>query len=112
MPTPTVREQFLVISALGANSMELTNVLCRASHENRCSVISTRLSRHGEYSALVLQISGSWDALARLEGTLPGLAKKHDFIITPDPQRRPGSTPTSPAVRGLRQLGVPPGHSQ
>ena len=59
MSTPTVREQFLVISALGANSMELTNVLCRASHENRCSVISTRLSRHGEYSALVLQISGS-----------------------------------------------------
>ena len=82
MSTPPVREQFLVISALGANSMELTNVLCRASHENRCSVISTRLSRHGEYSALVLQISGSWDALARLEGTLPGLAKKHAFIIT------------------------------
>ena len=81
MSTPPVREQFLVISALGANSMELTNVLCRASHENRCSVISTRLSRHGEYSALVLQISGSWDALARLEAGLPSLAKKHAFTV-------------------------------
>jgi peroxiredoxin len=81
MSTPTVREQFLVISALGANPMELTNVLCRASHENRCAVVTSRLTRHGECSALVLQISGSWDALARLETGLPGLAKKHDFTV-------------------------------
>ncbi len=82
MSTPPVREQFLVISALGANSMELTNVLCRASQENRCAVISTRLSRHGDCSALVLQVAGNWDALARLETNLPGLAKKHAFIIS------------------------------
>ncbi|KFX67661.1 glycine cleavage system protein R [Pseudomonas taeanensis MS-3] len=79
MSTPQVREQFLIISALGPNAMELTNVLCRASHENRCAVLSTRLSRHGEFSALVLQVSGSWDALARLESSLPLLAKKHSF---------------------------------
>jgi glycine cleavage system transcriptional repressor len=81
MSTPPVREQFLVISALGQNAMELTNVLCRTSHENRCAVVSTRLSRHGEYSALVLQISGSWDALARLESSLPALSKKHHFSV-------------------------------
>ncbi|MBP8203320.1 glycine cleavage system protein R [Pseudomonas sp. TMP9] len=81
MSTPSVREQFLLISALGPNAMELTNVLCRTSHENRCAVVSTRLSRHGEYSALVLQISGSWDALARLESSLPALAKKHSFTV-------------------------------
>ncbi len=52
MSTPTVREQFLVISALGPNPIELTNVLCRASHENRCAVSTSRLTRHGEYSAL------------------------------------------------------------
>ena len=78
---PTVREQFLVISALGANPMELTNVLCRASHESRCSVVSSRLTRHGECSALILQVSGSWDALARLEGSLPNLSKKHAFTV-------------------------------
>ena len=82
MSTPPVREQFLVISALGTNAMELTNVLCRASHENRCAVISTRLSRHGEFSALVLQISGNWDALARLEAGLPALSKKHEFTAS------------------------------
>ncbi|SDG74023.1 glycine cleavage system transcriptional repressor [Pseudomonas benzenivorans] len=81
MSTPSVREQFLLISALGPNAMELTNVLCRACHENRCAVVSTRLSRHGEFSALVLQVSGSWDALARLESSLPLLAKKHAFSV-------------------------------
>lgn len=80
MSTPPVpREQFLVISALGRNPMELTNVLCRASNENRCAVVNTRLTRHGEYCALALEISGTWDALARMETVLPGLAKKHDF---------------------------------
>ncbi|MBL0952610.1 MAG: glycine cleavage system protein R [Pseudomonas sp.] len=81
MSTPPVREQFLVISALGRDAMALTNLLSRTSHENRCAVISTRLSRHGEFSALVLQVSGSWDALARLESSLPLLAKKHDFSV-------------------------------
>lgn len=55
--------------------------MCRASHENRCAVVTSRLTRHGECSALVLQISGSWDALARLEAGLPALAKKHDFTV-------------------------------
>ena len=81
MSTPTVREQFLVISALGAHPMELTNVLCRASHENRCAVVTSRLTRHGEYSALVLEVTGTWDALARLEAGLPALAKKHAFSV-------------------------------
>ena len=62
MSTPSPREQFLVISALGANPMELTNVLCRAANENRCAVVSTRLTRHGQCSALVLEVGGSWDA--------------------------------------------------
>jgi glycine cleavage system transcriptional repressor len=97
MSTPAVREQFLLVSALGTNAMELTNLLCRASHENRCAVVSSRLSRHGEYSALVLQISGSWDALARLESGLPLLAKKHNFTVnlirSGVPESRPQALP-------------------
>lgn len=81
MSTPA-REQFLVISALGANPMELTTVLCRAALDSRCSIISSRLSRHGEFSALVLQATGSWDALARLESNLPGLGRRYDLSIT------------------------------
>ena len=97
MSTTQPREQFLLISALGAKPMELTTLLCRASQENRCAVISSRLSRHGEYSALILQISGSWDALARLETSLPSLAKRHAFSVSVTrsglPEARPQSLP-------------------
>ncbi|UFH48182.1 glycine cleavage system protein R [Pseudomonas sp. KNUC1026] len=81
MSTPPVREQFLVITALGRNPMELTSVLSRAAHENRCAVITSRLTRHGEFSALVLQVGGNWDALARLEAGVPALAKRHELTI-------------------------------
>ena len=81
MSTPPVREQFLVVSALGNNPMTLTSVLYRTCQESRCAVTSTQLSRHGECSVLTLQVGGSWDALARLEGTLPSIAKRHDFTL-------------------------------
>ncbi len=107
MSTPPVREQFLVISALGPNPMELTNVLYRATHENRCAVSSSRLTRHGEFSSLILQVSGSWDALARLEGSLAALAKRHTFTISvirsaalePRPQALPYVAYVSAAYR-------------
>lgn len=70
-----LRDQYLLISATGRDPLELTNVICRACQENRCSVISSRLTRHGQYSVLVVQAGGSWDALARLEGSLTSLAK-------------------------------------
>lgn len=76
-----VREQFLLISAIGASAMELTQALCTACSENRCSITSSRLNRYGEFSALILQVSGSWDTLARLESILPGLAKKHTVAL-------------------------------
>lgn len=82
MSTSQPREQFLLISALGPNPMELTTLLCRACVESRCAVVSSRLTRHGEFSALVLQISGSWDALARLEGSLPALTKRGDITLS------------------------------
>lgn len=81
MFTPPPREQFLVISVLGTSSTEMAGLLYRNCLENRCSVISSRLNRHGEYSSLILQVTGNWDGLARLEAGLPLLAKRHELQI-------------------------------
>lgn len=81
MTSPTPREQFLLISALGQNPMELTSLLSRAAVESRCILDSSRLSRHGEFCALTLQASGSWDALARMESSAAALGKKHGFEL-------------------------------
>ncbi len=92
-----LREQYILISAMGSDPLELTNVICRACHENRCSMVSSRLTRHGEYSVLVVQAGGTWDALARLEGSLPFLAKRHNLQLThtrsEDEEMRPQALP-------------------
>lgn len=82
MSSTAQREQFLVICALGENSIEFTHTLCKLSHEYKCAITSSRLTQHGTHGALVLQVSGSWDALARFENTLPQLAKKHQCTIS------------------------------
>ena len=76
-----LREQYLLISATGRDPLALTHIICHACQENRCSVISSRLTRHGQYSVLIVQAGGAWDALARLEGSLPALAKRHDLQL-------------------------------
>jgi glycine cleavage system transcriptional repressor len=75
------REQFLVINALGRSPSELASLLYRTSLENRCNVISSRLTRHGDQASMTVQVAGSWDALARLEASLPALAKRLDFSV-------------------------------
>lgn len=75
------REQFLLINALGSSPTELASELCRVCLENRCNVISTRLSRHGDHAAMALQVAGSWDALARLEASVPALARRLHFSV-------------------------------
>lgn len=75
-------EQHLLISAFGAHPLELTLLLCRTCQEYRCAIVSSRLTHHAEYSALILQVSGSWDALARLEANLDNLEHKHPIRLT------------------------------
>ena len=76
------REQFLVITAMGSSSTEMATLLCRNCLENRCNVIGSRMSRHGELSVLTLQVTGGWDGLARLESSLPALARRLDFTVS------------------------------
>lgn len=96
MSVPLPREQHLLISAIGNNASALALLLCRACQDSRCSVISSRLTQHGEHSALILQAGGSWDALARLESALDALNSRHDIILS---YTRTGSdTPAQPAL--------------
>src|SRR5690606_38721461 len=59
---PSPREQFLVISAMGQQTTTLATSLTRLCMEQRCLIVSSRMSRHGTCTALLLQVSGNWDA--------------------------------------------------
>jgi glycine cleavage system transcriptional repressor len=80
--TPSQKEQFLVITAMGPSSTSLASLLTRLCTEQRCLIVSSRMSRHGTCAALLLQVGGSWDALARLEALLPPLARREQLTLS------------------------------
>lgn len=79
---PSQREQYLIINAVGDNPGAMVQPLARLCVEQRCLIVSSRMSRHGTCSVLLLQVSAAWDALARLESLLPGLAKREKFNLS------------------------------
>ena len=64
--TPSHREQYLVVHVMGQETTSLASLLTRLCTEHRCQIVSSRMSRHGSCAVLLLQLSGNWDALARL----------------------------------------------
>ena len=61
MSTPTVREQFLVISALGANPMELTNVPGTGDLQDQCTALAVAGQAGGHDGAAVLMAGAAQD---------------------------------------------------
>jgi len=97
MSNPAVREQSLVVSVLGGEPTQMTHLLARACLDSRCAQGSTRLLRYGEISALLFQVTGSWNTLAKLETSLLTLGKKHGLqiqLLRSSPlQERPDALP-------------------
>ncbi len=95
MASPSPRNQHILLTALGPSPLELSLLICRSCQESRCSIISSRLTQHGELSAMTLQASGSWDALARLEASLQSLASRDDIQLSWARIQQPEQTTTA-----------------
>ena len=79
--------QHLVLVALGAQSPRLTEELTGAILDCSCSISDSRISHQGGYYSALLKISGTWDAVAKLENILPG--KMNSFGLTYQLDRLP-----------------------
>lgn len=64
-------DNYLVISAIGADKPGIVNALSMAVLDNQCNIIDSRMTVLGGEFAIILMVSGSWDAIARLEQSLP-----------------------------------------
>lgn len=82
MSSITPPEQHIVISALAEKPLTLINQLTRICQETRCATVSSHLTQHGQFSALALEVKGSWDALARLETSLGAFKKSDGLTLT------------------------------
>lgn len=86
-------KQHLVISAVGADKPGIVNGLSKAILESGCNIVDSRMTVLGGEFAIILLVSGNWNAVAKLENTLPNLGKRLDLSITSKrtEQRKPAS---------------------
>lgn len=72
---------YLVMSALGQDRPGIVNQLSRAILDNGCNVEDSRMTVLGGEFALILMVSGGWDAIAKLEGQMPSLQDELGLTI-------------------------------
>ena len=72
----------VIVSVLGPDRPGIIEELSRAVLECGCNVLDSRMAVLGGDFALLLQLAGNWNTLAKLEDQLPGLGDRLDLIIT------------------------------
>ena len=79
MENSFANENNLVISALGADRPGIVNDLSKICADFKCNIVDSRMTVLGGEFAIIMLVAGSWDAVAKLESALPGLAKQMDL---------------------------------
>ncbi|HEY5734521.1 MAG TPA: ACT domain-containing protein [Gammaproteobacteria bacterium] len=75
-------KNFLVLTALGANTPELTSRLCEEIKLCGCNIVDSRMALLGEEFTMVVMVSGPWDAIAKIEDHVAKLEKDLNLKIT------------------------------
>lgn len=73
---------FLVISSIGTDQPGIVNEIAKACSSNQCNIIDSRMTVLGGEFAVIMMVSGNWDAIGKLESTLPALSKKLNLTTT------------------------------
>lgn len=71
----------ILISALGEDRPSAIYIFAKAAKQCDCSIVTSKLSAMGDTFGLLLEATGSWHAIAKLENTLPRLAQKNDISL-------------------------------
>ena len=74
-------KSYLVISALGQDRPGLVNELSMTILDAGCNIIDTRMTVLGGEFALLMMVSGPWNAVAKLETHLPTVQSRLGLSI-------------------------------
>jgi glycine cleavage system transcriptional repressor len=101
-------EHYLVISAMGTDRTGIVEALARAASECRCNIADSRMAVMGREFTIIWMVSGTWDAIAKLEAQLPAVAKKLELeIITKRTELRAQAVPAMPYTVHVISLDNP-----
>lgn len=74
-------KQFLIMSILCADKPGRLEILAKLIHSTGCSIETSRMAVLGSEVSMAVQISGTWDSIAKLEANIPTLEKKHGYKL-------------------------------
>ncbi|MDT3707138.1 MAG: glycine cleavage system protein R [Thiobacillus sp.] len=86
----------LVLTASGEDKIGLVEGLTRRIADSGCNIEESRMAALGGSFALLMRVSGSWDALAKLESRLPAVGEELGLSIIQQ-RTRPGR-PEKPLI--------------
>ncbi|MBK8973576.1 MAG: glycine cleavage system protein R [Hahellaceae bacterium] len=75
------KDNHLVVSALGEDRPGIVNELAKCCADYQCNIVDSRMTLLGGEFAIVMMLSGPWDAIAKLESALPQVARKLDLLM-------------------------------
>lgn len=82
MSQTETKQNYLVISSIGTDRPGIVNELAKACSANQCNIVDSRMTVLGGEFAVIMMVAGSWDAVAKLEGTLPSISKNLGLTTT------------------------------
>ena len=106
----TSETESLVITASGEDKIGLVEAFTRRISESGCNIEESRMAALGGQFALLMRVSGSWDALAKLESRLPAAGEELGLAIIQQRTRATRSDkpliPYTVEVAALDQPGI------
>jgi glycine cleavage system transcriptional repressor len=92
-------KKHLVLSALGKDRPGIVNQLSRVVLDAGCNIEDSRMTVLGGEFALILLVTGAWNAIAKLEGQAKALEKKLGLtLVTRQTEPRTGRQTMVPYV--------------
>src|SRR5574338_725697 len=110
MRVVNLMQHYLVVIALGNREPQTLGELSKLAAHSGCSIVNSHMNRLGKASAITLMLTGTWNAIAKLEAALPALAKKLDLTTvvkrTEELEKVEGAMPYHVQVIAMDVAGV------
>lgn len=72
----SLMENFIAISAIGSNTPGLIERFVKAVRDSGCNIVDSRMTVLGDRFSIMMLLSGSWNAIAKIEDSLPRLEEQ------------------------------------
>jgi glycine cleavage system transcriptional repressor len=74
-------KNFLAVSVLGSDHPGFVHELTSLATESACNIDDSRMTTLGHEFAIIMLLSGNWDAIAKFEHQIKKLEQKHELFI-------------------------------